>query len=72
MEYLEIMIFNQVSIVITNVDEDSASVKVVFDPPFPENEDEIPVQPALTLLDLMLEAISDLDDDVSEEKKYLQ
>lgn len=66
------MIFNQVSIIITNIDDDSAAVKVVFDPPFPEDDREIPIQPALTLLDLMLDAVSDLDDDVSESKNYLQ
>ncbi len=53
------MKFDRVAIILTNVDDDFASVKVVFDPPFPDNEGDIEEQPLLTLLDTILESIDE-------------
>ena len=62
------MKFDKVTITLTNVDDDFASVKVDFDPPMPEDEEEIEDQPLLALLDSMLEAI----DEGGDEGFYLQ
>lgn len=51
------MKFDRVTIHITNVDDEFANVKVEFDPPLPENPEEIEDQPCLVLLDAMLESI---------------
>lgn len=63
------MKFNSVIITLINVDDDFANIKVVFDPPLPEDEDEIENQPILTLLDTMLERIKDTEDS---RETYLQ
>ena len=63
------MKFNTVTITLTNVDDEFASVKVVFDPPLPEDEDSIEEQPLLALLDSMLESI---DEDGEGGEIYLQ
>ena len=55
------MKFDKVTITLTNVDDDFASVKVDFDPPMPEDEETIEEQPLLALLDSMLEAIDEGD-----------
>ena len=56
------MKFDKVTITLTNVDDEFASVKVDFDPPLPDDEDSIEEQPLLALLDSMLESISDGED----------
>lgn len=63
------MKFNSVTITLVNVDEESANVKIDFDPPLPDDEDTIEEQPILTLLDAMLEAIEDTEDS---QETYLQ
>jgi hypothetical protein len=55
------MKFDKVTITLTNVDDDFASVKVDFEPPMPEDEDDIEEQPLLALLDSMLESIDEGD-----------
>lgn len=51
------MKFDKVTITLTNVDDEFASVKVDFLPPLPDDEGDIEEQPLLALLDSMLEAI---------------
>lgn len=63
------MKFNSVTVTLVNIDAESANVKVDFDPPLPDNEDDIDEQPILTLLDAMLEAIEDTEDS---QETYLQ
>lgn len=55
------MKFNTISITLSNVDEDSASVKLLFDPPLPDNEEELEEQPCLVLLDNILELLGEED-----------
>jgi hypothetical protein len=69
------MKFNQITIVLSPVDDESGSVKVHFDPPLPDNEEEIDEdQPVLALLDTMLASIQDEYDKTGEggEVEYLQ
>jgi hypothetical protein len=63
------MKFNSVTVTLVNVDDESANVKIDFDPPLPDDEDTIEEQPILTLLDAMLEAIEDTEDS---KETYLQ
>ena len=63
------MKFNSVTVTLVNVDDESANVKIDFDPPLPDDEDDIEEQPILTLLDAMLEAIEDTEDS---QETYLQ
>ena len=63
------MKFNSVTITLTNVDDDFASIKVVFDPPLPDDEDTIEEQPLLAILDSMLESI---DEDGESGEIFLQ
>ena len=56
------MKFDSVNIILTNIEDDFASVKVVFDPPLPDDEEDIEEQPLLALLDAMLESIDEGDD----------
>ena len=56
------MKFDKVTITLTNVDDEFASVKVDFDPPLPDDEDSIEEQPLLALLDSMLESIDEGED----------
>jgi len=63
------MKFNSVTITLINVDDDFANIKVVFDPPLPDDEEDIEDQPILTLLDTMLESIEDTSDG---QETYLQ
>lgn len=53
------MKFDSVNIILSNVDDDFASVKVVFDPPLPEDKNDIEKQPLLAILDAMLESIGE-------------
>lgn len=61
------MKFERVTIHITNVDDEFANVKVEFDPPLPEDAEDIEDQPCLALLDAMLEAIGAEDQEVTQE-----
>jgi hypothetical protein len=62
------MKFDKVTITLTNVDDEFASVKVDFFPPLPDDEDSIEEQPLLALLDSMLESI----DEEGEGEMFLQ
>ena len=63
------MKFDSVSIILSNVDDYFASVKVLFDPPLPDDENDIEEQPLLAILDAMLESIGE---DGDPEIEYLQ
>jgi|LakMenEpi03Aug12_release.lakeMendotaPanAssembly.Ray.scaffolds.fasta_scaffold2503752_2 hypothetical protein len=60
------MKFERVLIHITNVDDEFANVKVEFDPPLPDDPEDIEEQPCLTLLDAMLESIGAEEQEVQE------
>jgi len=60
------MKFERVLIHITNVDDEFANVKVEFDPPLPDDPEDIEDQPCLTLLDAMLESIGAEEQEVQE------
>ena len=60
------MKFNKVSIHISNVDEDNAKVWIEFDPALPADAEDVEDQPALTLLETMLDAIREEHDESSE------
>lgn len=56
------MKFNSVSIIIKNVSDEDASINIVFDPPLPENEEDVEEQPCLVILEAMLDSVEDIDD----------
>ena len=64
------MKFERVTVHISNVDDEFANVKVEFDPPLPDNPEEIEDQPCLVLLDAMLDSIGAEEQEVTQE--YLQ
>ena len=63
------MKFNSVSIVLTNVSDEDVAINVVFDPPLPEDENDIEDQPCLNMLEIMLDAVEDIEDGP---EQYLQ
>lgn len=63
------MKFNSVSIVLTNVTDEDVAINVVFDPPLPEDENDIEDQPCLNMLEMMLDAVEDVEDGP---EQYLQ
>jgi hypothetical protein len=63
------MKFNSVSIVLTNVTDEDVAINVVFDPPLPEDENDIEDQPCLNMLEMMLDAVEDIEDGP---EQYLQ
>jgi hypothetical protein len=63
------MKFNSVSIVLTNVTDEDVAINVVFDPPLPEDENDIEDQPCLNMLEIMLDAVEDIEDGP---EQYLQ
>lgn len=65
------MKFERVSIHITNHDEDNATVKLEFFPPLPEDENDIEEQPCLTVLDMLLDKLTELGE-ANPQVGYLQ
>jgi hypothetical protein len=63
------MKFNSISIVLTNVSDEDVAINVVFDPPLPADENDIEDQPCLNMLEIMLDAVEDIEDGP---EQYLQ
>lgn len=66
------MKFEEVRIVIRNVDEFNASVKVEFSPALPDNEEDIEEQPCLVILEEMLEVLRDEEGELHPKAEWVQ
>lgn len=65
------MKFERVSIIITNHDEDNATVKLEFFPPLPEDVNDIEEQPCLDVLNILLDTLPELGE-ADPQVEYLQ